>query len=288
MTSAEKKSFTSNKLTFLDAMSKDTRLTANAFRVAFRLLQHFSNDAGAAFPAQATLASEVGCSIRSIKDAIADLVESGWIEIVRNGKRNFYVFRWPKPDGNGGPPMTPTKRQKRNAQAANRHMQKSAKTGNRHMQKSVSGGNRHMQKSVSAYRLTPTYPSGVNTYDPPEVNTYDHIRAKSAPADRVGPGGKVQGGKGTTKNTTTGFRDIMRGIGMSESTIGNLCAYLRSVSRRLTPGLGGRLRNDLLMMRDDHGISFESTIATMVDLGWDVIADPDRLAAEAADISEAA
>jgi biotin operon repressor len=277
MSSAEKKTFTSNKLDFMDAISKDTRITATAFRVAYRLLQRFKEKRGS-FPSQALVASEIGCSERAVREAIADLVDVGWLHIVRHGRRNFYGFKWVKQEGRD----VPTKRQQRNANAVNRDRQNSAGVATPDRQNSAYGGNRHRQNS--AYVSYNTYdPSESNTSVPSDSNTYGHMHGVHA--DRVGRGSE---GQGTTKNPTMGFRDIMRSIGMSEPTLDTLCGNLRSVRRRLTPGLGWRLRNDLLMMRNDYGVSFESCIDTMACLGWDVIADPDSLAAHAVDISEAA
>jgi hypothetical protein len=69
-----------------DDLITDKRLSAWAVRVWARLDKYAGED-GRAFPYRATLADDIGCSVATIKRALAELVDTGWI--IRRRRNQF-------------------------------------------------------------------------------------------------------------------------------------------------------------------------------------------------------
>lgn len=98
-----------------DRVSRDARVSALAFRAAFRISEYFSRKNGEAWPSQERLAGECGCSVRHLRRALEELVERGHLTVVRVGKRRPSVYRMahgdrtpvsPHKDGGDGTPMS--------------------------------------------------------------------------------------------------------------------------------------------------------------------------------------
>lgn len=89
-----RRSFAGAKFDLLDCLSQDPRLTHLEFRVAFRLIQHANGETGAMFPAQQTIAEQIGIQARAVRNAIAGLKNKGWLLSRRGGynRPNFYAF----------------------------------------------------------------------------------------------------------------------------------------------------------------------------------------------------
>jgi len=83
---------------FYGAMVKGNGLSRGALAVAFILLYgHLNGRTGRCDPSIPTLADETGLTTRGVQKAIAELVRSGWWQVVRGGGRgrtNAYVPRF--------------------------------------------------------------------------------------------------------------------------------------------------------------------------------------------------
>ena len=85
------------RMEFYGAMVKGNGLSAGALAVAFVLLyRHLNNRTGRCDPSIPTLADETRLTTRGVQKAIAELVRSGWWQVVRGGGRgrtNAYAPR---------------------------------------------------------------------------------------------------------------------------------------------------------------------------------------------------
>jgi DNA-binding FadR family transcriptional regulator len=61
-----------------DELVTDTRLSSHAVRVWARL-DKYAGKNGRAFPSRQTLADDLGLSVTTVKRALIELVETGWI-----------------------------------------------------------------------------------------------------------------------------------------------------------------------------------------------------------------
>jgi predicted transcriptional regulator len=91
----ERRTFTAWKLTVLDAMSVDTRLTELDFRVAFRIMQHVNGRTKLAWPSVSRLAAQLGKSEDRIRASTKRLHDLDWVRKRRHSRKapNEYVFR---------------------------------------------------------------------------------------------------------------------------------------------------------------------------------------------------
>lgn len=96
LTSDEVKSFTSEKLDILDAMSCDPELQDIDFRVAFRLIQHVNAKARNAHPSLDRLAAQVGVSRDTVMRSLNRLCDPDggrhWINRVRADRTQPYYY----------------------------------------------------------------------------------------------------------------------------------------------------------------------------------------------------
>jgi hypothetical protein len=80
---ANRKTFTSKKLTFLDRMCRDARIKPYDFRIGFLIMQHVNARQGYAFPSGERLVKESKMSIGTVKAAVGHLVDLGYFRISR-------------------------------------------------------------------------------------------------------------------------------------------------------------------------------------------------------------
>lgn len=79
-------------------------ISAVAFRVAVRLLDHLNKKTGRCFPSVGTLAEAVGKSARTVRRALAELRAAGFISVKRVPlKSNRYTFHFDKILGESPP-----------------------------------------------------------------------------------------------------------------------------------------------------------------------------------------
>jgi hypothetical protein len=86
------------RLQWQAAMFNDRYLSALAREVATYLATVRANKANMAFPSRATIASDLGVSIRTIDRAVARLRGRGWIKVISGrgtGESNRYWLTWP-------------------------------------------------------------------------------------------------------------------------------------------------------------------------------------------------
>jgi hypothetical protein len=89
---------TKQRLQWQQAMGTDHALTARARDVARELATHYADRTNIAFPGRATLARDLGVSVRTIDRAVTTLRHRGWIRVVsgrRTGEANRYILTWP-------------------------------------------------------------------------------------------------------------------------------------------------------------------------------------------------
>ena len=94
--------FTKNQFVWLRQVAADVDLAPTASRVAIALTVYFSREEdGAAWMSQATLARDLGISERTVRDALAGLIDRGHVISKRRGMKetNLY-FAVLKDDGN--------------------------------------------------------------------------------------------------------------------------------------------------------------------------------------------
>jgi hypothetical protein len=86
------------RLQWQQTMGTDHALTARARDVARELATHYADAANIAFPGRATLARDLGVSVRTIDRAVKTLRHRGRIRVVsgrRTGEANRYILTWP-------------------------------------------------------------------------------------------------------------------------------------------------------------------------------------------------
>lgn len=90
----ERRSFSSWKLTVLEAMSVAVDLTDMDFRVAFRIMQHVNGRTRLAWPSVARLAAQLGKSEDRVRASTKRLAEAGWLLKGRTSQKapNEYTF----------------------------------------------------------------------------------------------------------------------------------------------------------------------------------------------------
>lgn len=80
--------YAARKTAWLEQVSKDTTLMPTAHRVAMMLPKWLNAKSEEAWPAQKTVADELGLTTRAVNKALAKLVENGHLSVKR-GKRGF-------------------------------------------------------------------------------------------------------------------------------------------------------------------------------------------------------
>lgn len=98
ITEEERRSFTSWKLTIIDALSCDVDVSDIGFRVAFRLMQHVNLKTRQAHPSIDRIAAQVGASRHTVMRALNQLCDpegAHWIDRHRENRQKpyFYSFR---------------------------------------------------------------------------------------------------------------------------------------------------------------------------------------------------
>ena len=82
MTSASR---TKELFQWLNAVAADPKVSAGAFRVAYKLSQHFNRVTGEAWPSLETLADAVGVNERTVRRCIDELCDAAHLEKKRGG-----------------------------------------------------------------------------------------------------------------------------------------------------------------------------------------------------------
>jgi DNA-binding MarR family transcriptional regulator len=78
-------SFTKERLTWLDTIAQDSRITPGAFRLAFIISAHINRETGDAWPGLDRLAEAMGMNERSVRRLVDELVNAGHIAKQRGG-----------------------------------------------------------------------------------------------------------------------------------------------------------------------------------------------------------
>jgi DNA-binding transcriptional MocR family regulator len=107
-----------HRFTLLDAIARDPRVTASAFRLLYIIAGFVNRTSGDAWPGQQRLARELGVSVRTIQRDIDQLVALGYLTITRSrgrGRTNRYrlAASAPLPQGEIFPPQKKTKTRSR-------------------------------------------------------------------------------------------------------------------------------------------------------------------------------
>ena len=90
----ESKSFTSDKLDWLDQVVSDRKLRDFSFKVAYAIAQHINAESKIAYPGHARLATLLGASRRGIQKAISDLKQRNHLEVSsRTGRGHVNEYR---------------------------------------------------------------------------------------------------------------------------------------------------------------------------------------------------
>ena len=92
---AKQRSFTGDKLDWMNAVSADPLLDARAFEVAFCIAQHVNKASGLAILSDDTIADKTGIARRWVARARVALREGRWIDWKRTKTANIY---WTKGD----------------------------------------------------------------------------------------------------------------------------------------------------------------------------------------------
>ena len=88
---AEKRTFTSDKLDWVNALSADPRVSSEAFEVGFCIAQHVNQRTGKAILSVETIRDKTHVNLRSVHRCRMHLKELGWIDWVRTKTANVYV-----------------------------------------------------------------------------------------------------------------------------------------------------------------------------------------------------
>jgi biotin operon repressor len=67
-----------------------------AAKVAYAKLLSYAWNNNHVFPGQETMAKHLGCGVSTVSEAISELKEAGWVEVVRRGqgKTNIYKLKF--------------------------------------------------------------------------------------------------------------------------------------------------------------------------------------------------
>src|SRR5438105_1890348 len=88
--------YVTEKLTWLERLSRDRRLSGLAVRVGVQLATRFLNSENKkAWPSAARLARELGCTRQNAQRALARLVETGWLRYSRGGRGRSNTYWLP-------------------------------------------------------------------------------------------------------------------------------------------------------------------------------------------------
>ncbi|MBS0245500.1 MAG: helix-turn-helix domain-containing protein [Proteobacteria bacterium] len=82
--------FTRAKLRRLDGAMRDSRLTASTRVVFYEIVQHINRVSGNAWPSELRLAQRLGLGLATVKRAVIQLREFGYIEFEKTGRHNTY------------------------------------------------------------------------------------------------------------------------------------------------------------------------------------------------------
>jgi hypothetical protein len=98
--------FTRDKLTWLDQVVRDHRVSDLGFRVAYALASHVNRKSLEAWPTHETLTNEMCVSRSSVIRAVADLERTGHLAVKRaHGRHLVNVYRWIIKRGNDDEPQ---------------------------------------------------------------------------------------------------------------------------------------------------------------------------------------
>lgn len=86
----QRRSFTGDKLDWMNALSADPRLDARAFEVGFCIAQHVNAERGIAIVSDETIADKTGIPKRWVLRARQSLRDAGWIDWRRTKAANIY------------------------------------------------------------------------------------------------------------------------------------------------------------------------------------------------------
>lgn len=87
---------TRRKFEWLRSMVRDPNVSATAYRLACLLMWEYRNEAkgGECYPGLTTLAEDLNVNEKTIRRAIAELVDEGYLRVERRGKRASNLY-WP-------------------------------------------------------------------------------------------------------------------------------------------------------------------------------------------------
>jgi hypothetical protein len=93
--------FTRTLFTWLNQVNTDSGISATAFRLTFAISQFINRGTLEAWPGQDTLAGIIGVSERTVRNALAELVARGHLEVTPgHGPKNPNRYRWRIKNGN--------------------------------------------------------------------------------------------------------------------------------------------------------------------------------------------
>jgi DNA-binding MarR family transcriptional regulator len=102
---------------------EDLRLTLRELRVLLALWRYRDNKTGKAWPAQKKLAEDLEMDSRHVKRSLNHLVQLGWIEVTKDGRKNIYtLFQEPSHHEEIERPKAPSK-------PAQKHQEKQPEKG---------------------------------------------------------------------------------------------------------------------------------------------------------------
>ena len=87
--------FTVRRAQWREQASRDSRLSGNHFRLLYVIGEHFNAKTGEAWPSQQRLATLIGLSERQVRYLLRDLIDAGYLEINKPGKREANRYRIP-------------------------------------------------------------------------------------------------------------------------------------------------------------------------------------------------
>jgi hypothetical protein len=87
---ANKKTFTGEKLDWLNLVNADPRLDASAFKVAFCIAQHINQNSGTWMLSDELISDKTSLPTRTVQRARKALRDLGWINWRRTGGANVY------------------------------------------------------------------------------------------------------------------------------------------------------------------------------------------------------
>lgn len=94
----QRRTFSRKKMRWLNAISKDSAVSATAFRVAYLIGDHLNVGSEDAWPSHRRLASMLSLTTKTIQRTSGQLERRGWLTIKRSPQEktsNRYRLRWP-------------------------------------------------------------------------------------------------------------------------------------------------------------------------------------------------